>query len=686
MMDIDERFSHIKKDPRFRIIPNKKKKVKIDSRFQQMFNDEDFNTKYFVDKRGRKVKESASEDLSKFYEISDEDEQIVKPCSGDLESRDSEKFSEVIPEDKTKQKNNARRKHSVEVKENGKSKKIHKNETKNKNMTLSPTEHEVMKSFQNQTNDNWHDFDANVPMTEEATRRLAVCNMNWDKITVDDLYVLLHSFVPSGGSILSVKIYPSDFGLERMEREDEIGPMELVAEREDHDEASEHDQVLEEEFDEDELRRYQINRLKYFYAVVECDAPETAEKIYEECNGLEYEASSSLVDLRFIPDHMTFERKPTSQATEMPSIESYKPSEFITTALQQSTVRLTWDETDPRRVQTTMRNFSKDDLLDIDFKAYLASSSDDDSARASEESGDEEEDKKIAKYKEILGEIKKKEEPEEKEMEITWDVGLKASAEELVKRIKDETSRKELTPWESYLKTRKNKKRKKQQEKLKENNDDDELPADVDLSDPFFAEERTGTVGIIKELSSNVCVSTNPSFPIKAELQLLMMDDDDDREHFNLKSIMKNEKSRKKRKQKTEENMKDNFEINVNDSRFSALYSSHLFAVDPSDPQFKKTKAMDSIIREKQRRSENKNNEMNTNRIEKKKIQNCDEKRLVDPGLTALIKSVKSKAGKCKGKRGNEHMKIAIDHDGCITIQCSKSSFHLCRLTMYVWK
>lgn len=125
--------------------------------------------------------------------------------------RDSEKFSEIIPEDKTKQKNTARRKHSVDVKENGKSKKIYKNETKNKNMTLSPTEHEVTKNFPNQTNvsykntlwlteytrskwlfvyfkDNWHDFDANVPMTEEATRRLAVCNMNWDKITVDDLY------------------------------------------------------------------------------------------------------------------------------------------------------------------------------------------------------------------------------------------------------------------------------------------------------------------------------------------------------------------------------------------------------------------------------------------------------------------------------------------------------------------
>ena len=75
---------------------------------------------------------------------------------------------------------------------------------------------------------------------------------------------------------------------------------------------------------------------------------------------------------------------------------------FITTALQQSTVRLTWDETDPRRVQTTMRNFSKDDILDMDFKAYLASSGNDESDREIEESENKQsQESKIAKYKVI---------------------------------------------------------------------------------------------------------------------------------------------------------------------------------------------------------------------------------------------------------------------------------------------
>jgi hypothetical protein len=73
---------------------------------------------------------------------------------------------------------------------------------------------------------------------------------------------------------------------------------------------------------------------------------------------------------------------------------------------------------------------------------------------------------------ELLEEINKKEQEDEgeNEMEITWEVGLKESAEEMIKRKKNEKERKDLTPWENYLNEKKQKKKMKQQ--AKQNHDD----------------------------------------------------------------------------------------------------------------------------------------------------------------------------------------------------------------------
>lgn len=70
----DERFARVKKDPRFWEMPDVEKKVRIDKRFQSMFHDERFKLKYTVDKRGRPVNHTSTEDLKRFYKLSDSEQ------------------------------------------------------------------------------------------------------------------------------------------------------------------------------------------------------------------------------------------------------------------------------------------------------------------------------------------------------------------------------------------------------------------------------------------------------------------------------------------------------------------------------------------------------------------------------------------------------------------------------------
>ena len=50
------------------------------------------------------------------------------------------------------------------------------------------------------------------------------------------------------------------------------------------------------------LRAYELSRLRYYFAVADCDTVETADALYSALDGVELEHSSMAFDLRFIPD------------------------------------------------------------------------------------------------------------------------------------------------------------------------------------------------------------------------------------------------------------------------------------------------------------------------------------------------------------------------------------------------
>ena len=92
----------------------------------------------------------------------------------------------------------------------------------------------------------------------------------------------------------------------------------------------------------------------------------------------------------------------------------------------------------------------------------------------------------------------------------------------------------------------------------------------------------------------------------------------------------------------------DNFAVNVNDDRFAAIYTRPEFNIDPSEQNFKKTKGMESLIGEKQKRvgshSAEKHAASATSSHNQRQASHPKAKKSkLDPEMTATLKSVKNK-------------------------------------------
>ncbi|KAE8669538.1 aspartic proteinase-like protein 1-like [Hibiscus syriacus] len=419
----DARFASLHTDPRFQTVPKHKSKVVIDSRFNRMFTDKRFaSSSAPLDKRGKPKKGNSQSSLRHYYHLEE--------AEGEEDKRKNDVASE---EDDTEESD--------------------RNETLEKNCDEESEQEEEDSESGSTTEEEDVDIDyedeepeiqeENIPLIEKETRRLAVLNMDWRHVKAADLYVMLSSFLPKDGQIIQVAVYPSEFGLQRMKEEEIHGPVGLFnGENEDNEEED------DDEIDTEKLRAFERSRLRYYYAVVECDSSATADYLYKTCDGAEFERSSNVLDLRFIPDSMEFKHPPRDVAVELADLEL---KEFLASDESGS-------DDDENEEVTKDQSDKKNKKRDL-YRALLQSGD------GSEDDGEE----------------------DGQDMEVTFNTGL----EDISKRILEKKDKEAETIWEAYLRKRREKKKAKKN-KSKHSSEDESDECDMEPTeepDDFFIEE-----------------------------------------------------------------------------------------------------------------------------------------------------------------------------------------------------
>ena len=499
-----------------------------------------------------------------------------------------------------------------------------------------------------------------IPMGE-ATKRLAIMNCDWKHLKAVDLLGVLLSFKPGQGVVKRVTVYYSDFGLEKMAEDAKLGPSFLrdgVAampnEEEEKEEGSDDDSSVdssdsdraedgEERIDQEKLRAYEVQKLRYYFAVAECDTVGTASTIYEEVDGLEFENSSSQLDARFVPADVSFKGRKVRDTAEAPLPPSYEPPNFVTKALQQTKVECTWDQGDEERERKLTQYHKWHEMDDDDLGAYLASSSSE--SEAEEEEATATKDAKRKKLRSmLLGGIVEDEEEEEVGgggggdgyKEVTFVPGASSKS----KWAKDKAAAAEAkakeneTPFEKLLRKRKEKRKEKRVAKklaAKGGGVDEEEFVGEEEEDDFFAEavsndttkkghkkdKAKGKKG--KALSASDADEDEEDDPAAArwkeeELELLFAGEDKEEQlrDFDMRALerkekLKDKKLKGKRKRKEEKRSEaapgQDFQVDVGDSRFAALFEGDArFGIDRTSKEYKQTEGMQTILSEQTKR------------------------------------------------------------------------------------
>lgn len=621
-----------------------------------MLRDQDFSRNAAVDRYGRKLaKDDTKKQLEKFYSFKDDE-------ADDVSADDDEEVQKELKRVQSRSYDPAR--HGG----------FSSSSTDEESSSEEEEEYEEEKDEDDDEEIEFPDKQQADVLLGEVTERIAVVNLDWDNIRAEDLMAVFSSFLPPGGHVSKVAVYPSEFGKERMEKEEIEGPPKEIFASHKHEPASDNEEdVDEEQLDSDEeekdikksilksdqgeefnstqLRRYQLEQLRYYYAILTFSSKDVAKHVYDLVDGAEYLSSANFFDLRFVPEDTDFsDDKPRDESSRIP--DGYKPNDFVTDALQHSKVKLTWDADDKSRKEAQARAFraTRQEINENDLKAYLGSDSSEDEDKDDDggvevvdnttgEGSSTKLSKREAERQRMRALLGLSTEPTRStksdgpvgEMEVTFTSGLAGSrGEEGI--FENEPERDESTIDKYVRKERERKKRRKERvmaasrgedPKAEDGTgDDDNAPATVDapqeedlgFNDPFFEghDSKVSSAARRKEEKrkkrTERAAEEAASAAQRAELELLMLDDKKaEVNHFDMNDIEKAEKQARRKKGKNKKKGKeaaagDDFNVDVSDPRFSRLYESHEFAIDPTNPRFKATSGMKNLLEEGRKR------------------------------------------------------------------------------------
>ena len=198
--------------------------------------------------------------------------------------------------------------------------------------------------------------------------------------------------------------------------------------------------------------------------------------------------------------------------------------------------------------------------------------------------------KKAEMYRALLqsGNDSEEDEDEGQDMEVTFNSGL----EDISKKILEKKDKGSETVWEAYLRKKKEKK-KARKFRSKNSSDDESDESDqepLDQSDDFFEDEPSAkskkATRIKKMREEKRPLEDEARVATAAELELLLADEKGAENNLKGYKIKMTKVKGKKDKEAIDEEKLPT--IDYDDPRFSALFSNPGFALDPTDPQFKR--------------------------------------------------------------------------------------------------